>query len=85
MYPKKQDFTRCYRSLFLYLQYLYLLYEYRDVFIDMAVRNNRSELAIANRHQERYNFISEIEKSSFAAFHWTNDVSSQVKNYRSAF
>ena len=27
-----------------------LLYEYRDIFIDMAVRNNRSELAIANRH-----------------------------------
>ena len=30
-----------------------LLYEYRDLFIDMAVRNNRSELAIAIRHQER--------------------------------
>ena len=30
-----------------------ILYEYRDLFIDMAVRNNRSELAIANRHQER--------------------------------
>ena len=30
-----------------------LLYEYRDLFIDMAVGNNRSELAIANRHQER--------------------------------
>ena len=30
-----------------------LLYEYRDLFIDMDVRNNRSELAIANRHQER--------------------------------
>ena len=29
------------------------LYEYRDLFIDMDVRNNRSELAIANRHQER--------------------------------
>ena len=28
-------------------------YEYKDLFIDMAVRNNRSELAIANRHQER--------------------------------
>ena len=27
--------------------------EYRDLFIDMDVRNNRSELAIANRHQER--------------------------------
>ena len=33
-----------------------LLYEYRDLFIDMDVRNNRSELAIANRHQERQNF-----------------------------
>ena len=32
---------------------LRLLYEYRDLFIDMAVRNNRSELAIANRHQKR--------------------------------
>ena len=31
----------------------FLLYEYKDLFIDMAVRNNRSELAIANRHQER--------------------------------
>ena len=30
-----------------------LLHEYRDLFIDMDVRNNRSELAIANRHQER--------------------------------
>ena len=30
-----------------------LLYEYRDLFTDMAVRNNRSELAIANRHQGR--------------------------------
>ena len=30
-----------------------LLYEYRDLFIEMDVRNNRSELAIANRHQER--------------------------------
>ena len=30
-----------------------LLHEYRDLFIDMAVRNNRSELAIGNRHQER--------------------------------
>ena len=30
-----------------------LLHEYRDLFIDMAVRNNRSILAIANRHQER--------------------------------
>ena len=33
-----------------------LLYEYRDLFINMDVRNNRSELAIANRHQERWNF-----------------------------
>ena len=31
----------------------FLLHEYRDLFIDMAVRNNRSELAMANRHQER--------------------------------
>ena len=30
-----------------------LLYEYRNLFIDMAVRNIRSELAIANRYQER--------------------------------
>ena len=30
-----------------------LLYEYIDLFIDMDVRNNRSELAVANRHQER--------------------------------
>ena len=30
-----------------------LLYEYRDLFIDMDVGNNRSELTIANRHQER--------------------------------
>ena len=30
-----------------------LLYEYRDLFIDMNVGNNRSELAITNRHQER--------------------------------
>ena len=33
--------------------YDYLLHEYRDLFIDKAVRNNRSKLAIANRHQER--------------------------------
>ena len=33
--------------------YICLLYEYRGLFIDMATRNNRSELAIANRHQER--------------------------------
>ena len=26
--------------------------KYRDLFIDMAVRNNRSELAIANHHQK---------------------------------
>ena len=31
----------------------YLLHEYKYLFIDMDVRNNRSELAIANRHQER--------------------------------
>ena len=30
-----------------------LFYEYRDLFIDMDVGSNRSELAIANRHQER--------------------------------
>ena len=30
-----------------------LLHDYRDLFIDKAVRNNRSKLAIANRHQER--------------------------------
>ena len=30
-----------------------LFYKYRDLFIDMDVGNNRSELAIANRHQER--------------------------------
>ena len=30
-----------------------LLYEYKDLFIDMDVPKNRSELAIANRHQER--------------------------------
>ena len=34
-------------------QHMYLLHKYRDLFIDMAVRNNRSKLAIANRHQER--------------------------------
>ena len=27
-----------------------LLYQYRDLFIDMDVGNNRSEFAIANRH-----------------------------------
>ena len=27
-----------------------LFYEYRDLFIDMDVGNNRSEFAIANRH-----------------------------------
>ena len=30
-----------------------LLYEYRDLFIDMDVGNNRSEFPIANRYQER--------------------------------
>ena len=34
-------------------KYNYLLHEYRDLFIDMAVRNNRSKLAIASRQQER--------------------------------
>ena len=29
-----------------------LLYEYRDLFIDMDVGNNRSELAITNRYQD---------------------------------
>ena len=48
----------------------------------MDVRNNRSELAIANRHQ-RLNSLG--EKSSFTAFDWTNDVFSLVKIYRSAF
>ena len=38
------------------MEKLVLLYDYRDLFVDMAVRNNRSELAIANRHQERQNF-----------------------------
>ena len=41
----------CQAIIHIYL--LLLLHEYRDLFIDMAVRNNRSELAIANRHQER--------------------------------
>ena len=27
-----------------------LLYEYKDLFMDMDVRKNRSELAMANRH-----------------------------------
>ena len=43
----------------------------------MAVRNNRSELAVTNRHQGRLNFTS--EKSSFEAFDWTNDIFSLVK------
>ena len=33
--------------------FLYLSYEYKDLFMDMDVRKNHSELAIANRHQER--------------------------------
>ena len=33
--------------------YHFLLHDYRDLFIDKAVRNNRSKLAIANRLQER--------------------------------
>ena len=35
------------------MKLIVLLHEYKDLFIDMDVRNNRSELAIANRHQER--------------------------------
>ena len=35
------------------IKYGILLYEYKDLFIDMDVPKNRSELAIANRHQER--------------------------------
>ena len=35
------------------LSIIFLLHEYKDLFIDMDVRNNRFELAIANRHQER--------------------------------
>ena len=35
------------------IAYIILLYEYKDLFIDMDVGKNRSELAIANRHQER--------------------------------
>ena len=38
----------------------------------MDVRNNRSKLAIANRHQN--DEISLGGKSSFTAFDWTNDV-----------
>ena len=41
------------KSLFLSVREDILLHEYKDLFIDMDVRNNRSELAIANRHQER--------------------------------
>ena len=37
----------------IFLNNHFLLHEYKDLFIDMDVRNNRSELAIANRHQER--------------------------------
>ena len=33
--------------------YVHLLYEYRDLFIDMDVGNNCSELAIANQHQQQ--------------------------------
>ena len=40
-------------SILMTVDYTLLLYEYRDLFTDMDVRNNRSELAIANRHQER--------------------------------
>ena len=49
--PKKEPWSQC--KLNDTFPNSYLLYEYRDLFIDMAVRNNRSELAIANRHQER--------------------------------
>ena len=67
----------------LFILKIFLLYEYRDLFIDMAVRNNRSELAIANR--DKNDKISLGEKTSFTAFDWTNDVFSLVKIYRSAF
>ena len=40
-------------TVFQYTQEKILLYEYRDLFIDMDVGNNLSELAITNRHQER--------------------------------
>ena len=61
----------------------FLLYEYKDLFIDMDVRKNHSELAIqiGIKNDE----ISLGEKSSSTAFDWTNDVFSLVKIYRSAF
>ena len=49
------DFFNVYKNctVFQNTQENILFYEYRDLFIDMDVGNNRSELAIANRHQER--------------------------------
>ena len=41
------------KIMYMYVKEFNLLHEYRDLFIDKAVRNNRSKLAIANRHQER--------------------------------
>ena len=82
----KRDCLRSFDKLFTKLVltvYQCLLYEYRDLFIDMDVRNNRSELAIAIGIKN--NEISLGEKSSFTAFDWTNDVFSLVKIYRSAF
>ena len=40
-------------TVFQNIQEKILFYECRDLFIDMDLGNNRSELAIANRHQER--------------------------------
>ena len=45
--------TNCCCMVKVHGTYIFLLHEYKDLFIDMDVRNNRSELAIANRHQER--------------------------------
>ena len=42
-----------YYTVFQNTQEKILLYEYRYLFIDMDVGNNRSELAITNRLQER--------------------------------
>ena len=49
------DFFNVYKNytVFQNTQENILFYEYRDLFIDMDVGNNRSELAIANRDQER--------------------------------
>ena len=46
------NFNSCFLKLSI-IVYSTLLHEHKDLFIDMDVRNNRSELAIANRHQER--------------------------------